>query len=53
MAEVKKNGIVVNPSTGSGDTTLQVKAETANRGNRVAQTATLEATVRSKPSSCS
>lgn len=42
MAEVKKNGIVVNPSTGSGDTTLQVKAETANRGNRVVQTATFE-----------
>lgn len=42
MAEVKQNGIVVNPSTGSGDTTLQVKAETVNRGNRVAQTATFE-----------
>lgn len=42
MAEVKKNGIVVNPSTGSGDTTLQVKAETANRGNRVNQLATFE-----------
>ena len=42
MAEVKHNGIVVNPSTGSGDTTLQVKAETANRGNRVAQTAIFE-----------
>lgn len=42
MAEVKQNGIVVNPSSGSGDTTLQVKAETANRGNRVAQTATFE-----------
>ena len=42
MAEVKKNGIVVNPSSGSGDTTLQVKAETANRGNRIAQTATFE-----------
>lgn len=42
MAEVKHNGIVVNPSTGSGDTTLQVKAEIANRGNRVAQTATFE-----------
>lgn len=42
MAEVKQNGIVVNPSTGSGDTTLQVKAETADRGNRVAQTATFE-----------
>lgn len=25
MAEVKQNGIVVNPSSGSGDTTLQVK----------------------------
>lgn len=42
MAEVKQNGIVVNPSTGSGDTTLQVKAEVANRGNRVVQTATFE-----------
>lgn len=42
MAEVKKNGIVVNPSSGSGDTTLQVKAEAAHRGNRVAQTATFE-----------
>lgn len=42
MAEVKQNGIVVSPSTGSGDTILQVKAETANRGNRVAQTAIFE-----------
>lgn len=42
MTEVKQNGIVVNPSKGSGDTTLQVKAETANRGNRVVQTATFE-----------
>lgn len=42
MAEVKQNGVVVNPSTGSGDTILQVKAETANRGNRVAQIATFE-----------
>lgn len=42
MAEVKQNGIVVNPSTGSGDTILQVKAETAKRGNRVAQIATFE-----------
>lgn len=42
MAEVKQNGIVVNPSTGSGDTTLQVKAEIANRGNRVAQIATFQ-----------
>lgn len=42
MAEVKQNGIVVNPSTGSGDTTLQVKAETVNRGNRVVQLAAFE-----------
>lgn len=42
MGEVKQNGIVVNPSSGSGDTTLQVKAEVANRGNRVAQSATFE-----------
>lgn len=42
MAEVKQNGVVVSPSTGSGDTTLQVKAETVNRGNRVAQSATFE-----------
>lgn len=42
MAEVKKNGVVVSPSTGSGDTTLQVKAEIANRGNRVVQLAAFE-----------
>lgn len=42
MAEVKQNGIVVSPSTGSGDTTLQVKAEITNRGNRVNQLATFE-----------
>lgn len=42
MAEVKNNGIVVNPSSGSGDTTLQVKAEVVDRGNRMAQTATFE-----------
>jgi hypothetical protein len=42
MAEVKQNGVVVSPSSGSGDTTLQVKAETANRGNRVVQLATFE-----------
>lgn len=42
MAEIKNNGVVVSPSTGSGDTTLQVKAETANRGNRVVQHATFE-----------
>lgn len=42
MAEVKQNGVVVSPSTGSGDTTLHVKAEVANHGNRLAQTATFE-----------
>lgn len=42
MTEVKKNGIVVTPSKGSGDTTLQVKAEIANRGNRVNQLAAFE-----------
>lgn len=42
MAEAKQNGIVVSPSTGSGDTTLQVKAEVVNRGNRLVQTATFE-----------
>lgn len=42
MAEVKQNGVVVSPSNGSGDTTLQVKAETVNRGNRVVQLATFE-----------
>ena len=42
MAQVKQNGVVVTPSTGSGDTTLQVKAETVNRGNRVNQLATFE-----------
>lgn len=42
MAEVKQNGIVVSPSTGSGNTTLQVKAETVNRGNRLNQTASFE-----------
>lgn len=42
MAQVKQNGVVVSPSTGSGDTTLQVKAEIANRGNRVVQIASFE-----------
>lgn len=43
MAEVvKQNGVVVSPSTGSGDTTLQVKAEVVNRGNRLIQTATFK-----------
>ena len=39
MAEVKQNGVVVSPSTGSGNTTLQVKAEVDNLGNRLAQNA--------------
>lgn len=42
MDEVKQNGIVVSPSKGSGDTTLQVKAEVVNRGNRLVQVATFE-----------
>lgn len=42
MAEVKQNGVVVSPSKGSGDTTLQVKAEIANRGNRLVQLAAFE-----------
>ena len=44
MADITKNGIIVNPSTGSGDTTLKVKAQTANRGNRVKQAATFTVT---------
>lgn len=42
MTQVKQNGVVVSPSTGSGNTTLQVKAEIANRGNRVNQLAAFE-----------
>lgn len=37
MADVTKNYIVVSPGSGSGDTTLSVKASPANMGNRVAQ----------------
>lgn len=37
MANVTKNHIVVSPGSGSGDTTLSVKASPANMGNRVAQ----------------
>lgn len=44
MDDITKNGIIVNPSTGSGDTTLKVKAQTANRGNRKKQTATFTVT---------
>lgn len=35
MATVEKNGVVVDPSTGSGNTQLGVKAKVANLGNRV------------------
>lgn len=44
MAEIKKKGISVDPSTGSGNTTLEVKANPANQGNRVKQTATFTIT---------
>lgn len=39
MATVEKNGVVVDPSTGSGNTTLKVKAKVHNLGNRVAKQA--------------
>ena len=38
---VSKNGIIVDPSTGSGNTQLSVSA-TADRGNRVTQSATFK-----------
>lgn len=41
---VTKNHVVVDPSSGSGNTTLQIKAETANLGNRVAQSSTFTIT---------
>lgn len=44
MAEITKKGISVDPSTGSGNTTLEVKASPANQGNRVKQTATFTVT---------
>lgn len=50
MTDVTKNSIVVSPSSGSGDTTLKVKAQTANQGNRVAQTATFTVTAQDGPS---
>lgn len=37
MANITKNHVVVSPGSGSGDTTLSVKASPANMGNRVAQ----------------
>lgn len=45
MADVTKGGIVVSPGSGSGDTTLTVKAQTANQGNRVTQSQTFTVTV--------
>ena len=44
MADVIKNGILVTPDSGSGDTQLTVKAQTPNKGNRVKQTATFVVT---------
>lgn len=38
MADVTKGYVVCSPGSGSGDTTLTLKAKTANQGNRVAQT---------------
>lgn len=38
MADVTKNGILVTPGSGSGNTTLKVKASPVNPGNRVKQT---------------
>lgn len=40
MADVTKNGIIVSPGSGSGNTELKVKAQRANQGNRTIQTAT-------------
>ena len=40
MADVTKNGIIVSPGSGSGNTQLKVKAQRANQGNRTIQTAT-------------
>lgn len=44
MAEVTKNGIVVSPDSGSGNTQLTLKAQTPNLGNRVIKSATFNAT---------
>ena len=50
MANVTKNGVVVSPSTGSGDTQLTLKAQKANQGNRVQQVATFTVRAQSGPS---
>lgn len=44
MADVIKNKIIVTPGSGSGNTTLQVKATSANIGNRVAQSSSFTVT---------
>ena len=44
MADVTKNYVVVSPGSGSGNTTLSVKASPANMGNRVAQVANFTVT---------
>ena len=44
MADVTKNHVVVSPGSGSGNTTLSVKASPANMGNRVAQVANFTVT---------
>lgn len=50
MADVTKNGVVVSPSTGSGDTQLTLKAQKANQGNRVQQVATFTVRAQGGPS---
>lgn len=44
MADIIKNKIIVTPGSGSGNTTLQVKASSANIGNRVAQSSSFTVT---------
>lgn len=44
MAQVTKNGIIVSPDSGSGNTQLTLKAQTPNLGNRVIKSATFNAT---------
>ena len=44
MAELNKKGVNINPTQGSGDSTLTLKAQTPNQGNRVKQTATFTIT---------
>lgn len=50
MADVTKNGIIVSPNSGSGDTELKVKAQKANQGNRTVQTATYTVQAQNGPS---